>query len=203
MVLELSPNVLREFYMAKKTVTVDQNNWWEFYIVRYAAGTIFGSLLFYAVASNSFLKPMLFGFEEAKDSSKLVYLGLLGFYGLAFCYIASAPILVFHATRFYHQNTAHSVIAKSIAAALFLVTGVLFYCFSNSLVYALIGPVVLTLMVGQFFLVYKTINSSNENFAFYQKLTSARNSVDPELLLSYKHLREHGNSFFIILMEFF
>lgn len=189
--------------MAKNKGTTPQNNWWEFYIVRYSVGTIIGALLFNAVASNSFLKPMLFGFDVDVKGSEFLYLGLLGFYGLAFCYLASAPILVFHATRFVHQSDSEKNTPKVLAALSFIFSILLIYCLTSNSVYASVGSALLLLFCGQCVLIWKTLNSSQENYMFYKGLTKARNKAEPEFLLSYRHLREHGNSFLIILMEFF
>jgi len=86
--------------------------WWEFYAVRYAMGTVVGAIVFYFLClATPVLKPLLFEATATPGtvpgatplpSIKLdsVQLTLLAAYGLVYCYIASAPILVFHAGRF-------------------------------------------------------------------------------------------------------
>src|ERR1700722_11264492 len=89
------------------------SRWWEFYVVRYAMGTMFGALVFYFLCStNPGWSALLFGGGGAPPMAGLeglhlvpikldkTQMTLLVTYGLVYCYIASAPILVFHATRF-------------------------------------------------------------------------------------------------------
>jgi hypothetical protein len=62
-------------------------------------GTVVGGVVFFLLCNtNPALKPMLFDAEAGKIDGPL--LALLAGYGLAYCYIASAPILVLHAGRF-------------------------------------------------------------------------------------------------------
>src|SRR5271157_846880 len=63
--------------------------WWEYYFVRYAMGTIVGGIVCYVLCSST---PIL--------SPLVTHLEYLAAFGLVYCYIASAPILVFHAGRF-------------------------------------------------------------------------------------------------------
>ncbi len=73
--------------------------WWEFYGIRYGMGTVIGGIiLFVLFKSNALLKPLLFVTADGKLEGP--QLTLLAAYGLVFCYISSAPILVFHAGRF-------------------------------------------------------------------------------------------------------
>src|ERR1700687_2581901 len=89
------------------------SSWWEFYAVRYAMGTGLGAVVFYFLCSaNPGWQALLFDSGGASAATDLtvfhlvpikldkMQMALLVTYGLVYCYIASAPILVFHATRF-------------------------------------------------------------------------------------------------------
>lgn len=77
--------------------------WWEFYIVRYALGTVFGVLIVNFLVGSGLAIPFPNG--NISDITKPEGLPLLLGYGLAYCYLASAPILVFHAGRFAMKRT--------------------------------------------------------------------------------------------------
>ena len=70
--------------------------WWENYLVRYLLGNIIGAIIIvYYLEMPEHDLWREWGFQL--DSSRtLIILGVLGF---AYCYIASLPILVFHAGR--------------------------------------------------------------------------------------------------------
>jgi|GEM_PF-2309542 len=73
--------------------------WWEFYAVRYAQGTVVGAvIIFFLFSQNPILERLLLLPEENRDFG-MAHLILLAVYGLAYCYIASAPVLVMHAWR--------------------------------------------------------------------------------------------------------
>src|SRR5271157_3260791 len=76
--------------------------WWEFYAVRYAMGTVVGAVAFsFLCSQRQETQSLLFGtFASNAISLETPRLILLAVYGSIYCYIASAPILVFHASRF-------------------------------------------------------------------------------------------------------
>lgn len=191
----------------------DKNNsissrWWEFYAVRYGMGTVVGGVVFFFLCNtNPALKPMLFGAEDGKIDGPL--LTLLAGYGLAYCYIASAPILVLHAGRFLldnGQNSKTSIKRKLLVfvpplAATFTFffthtsTGATLYFFS--FVFALAALV----LWPQYLAISFTLFRTTELLQFYKKLAGKRDSQTGGLVESYKHLREHGNSFSIVVLE--
>src|SRR5688572_24961992 len=76
------------------------NRWWENYLVRYLMPSIAGVVIvswLSDVAGRDF-KELLWIPTQAADLNG-VRLILLFLYGNLFCYIASYPILCFHATR--------------------------------------------------------------------------------------------------------
>src|SRR5271169_6420442 len=75
------------------------NRWWEFYAVRYAMGTVVGSVaVLFLCAQRPDIQSLLPGTLAVNlsgaDTAKVFSAAA---YGLIYCYIASAPILVFHA----------------------------------------------------------------------------------------------------------
>jgi hypothetical protein len=53
----------------------------------------------------------------------------------------------------------------------------------------------------QYLVVVLALLKSEAMFAFYQSLTASRDKAKGGITDSYRHLREHGNSFFIVLLE--
>lgn len=182
--------------------------WWEFYAVRYAMGTVVGAVIFFFLCnSNPALRPMLFGAEAGKiDGTSLA---LLAGYGLAFCYIASAPILVFHVSRFLldpsgvltvDQRRLWWLLAPPIGLTM------VFTWFAGttlllSVFYGLVFFIAAFIVWPQYLAVITTISQRAQLLDFYKKLASKRSSAVGGLTDSYKHMREHGNSFLIVVLE--
>jgi len=74
------------------------NRWWENYLVRYLMPSIAGTIIVLSLTDGKPLRSLL---VLPLDATKIDATGaVLAFvYGNLFCYIASYPILVFHATR--------------------------------------------------------------------------------------------------------
>jgi hypothetical protein len=137
-------------------LSADSNfRWWEFYLVRYFVGTVCGTIiiLFLVFLPESEVHKLIENkkiLNQTIPSWEPIHLWIYGLIGLAYCYIASGPILFLHAIRGWFAR-------KKI-------------------------------------------------FNYYTKLSinrSARSSDEAtrEYVESYKHLREHGNAFFIVLLE--
>ncbi|MBE3650927.1 hypothetical protein [Paenibacillus polymyxa] len=131
--------------------------WWEFYLVRYFVGAVVGTIivLLLVFGEGSKVKDILEkvdAFKVSVNNFQMVHLWLYGFLGLAYCYIASGPILLLHAVRGWVFKTDRGI--------------------------------------------YKYYNQLAEHRAKREK-----NDAIKEYVESYKHLREHGNAFFIVLME--
>jgi hypothetical protein len=180
------------------------SRWWEFYGVRYATGTVVGALMVYFIfSSNSNLKTLLYLPEHA-DSFGMAHLALLAAYGLAYCYIASAPVLVLHAARafFWTPNNSRSILFTFLLTA--VTVGLFAYCRIGATVQQTLAAVVLTLT---FMFQARYIWILFEQFSvprnFYTELiNNRRRPAKREFIESYKHLREHGNSFLIVFFEF-
>lgn len=192
-----------------------EKNWWEFYGIRYAQGTVIGAMIVYVLFSRSeSLKKILFLPTEAKDFG-IAHLTLLAVYGLTYCYVASAPILVFHAGRalFYKSETnltpergrMKRILSLCILA---LPLPVWFYCDSTggsaqltkALAILLITGIVaaqVIVLVNIFYLRWK------ETVSYIKAISEKREAPESAgYVESYKHMREHGNSFFIVTMQF-
>lgn len=77
------------------------NGWWETYVIRYLVGTVVGGaiLLFLNASDVSGLKENLLPGITSLKSLDAGILTVIGAVGFAYCYLASAPILVLHASR--------------------------------------------------------------------------------------------------------
>lgn len=184
--------------------------WWEFYAIRYGMGTVVGGVVFFFLCfTNPALKPLLFGADTGNlDGTRLA---LFTAYGLAYCYIASAPILVFHAGRFLFklQSTKAEIIKRAaiifsipIALVAFSFWRTWSEPFSTQLFYAAATFLCALIVWLQLAVVALTLVGSQAMYDFYTGLAERRKSAPSCLVESYRHLREHGNSFLIVLLEF-
>lgn len=213
-------------------VPQQDSRWWEGYIIRYAVGTVVGGMCVYFIlhtlgadakalwlmqpditqlhldalidiCKNTNSEACLVQAQLAQDlyGFNFPQLALLGVYGLAFNYIASAPVLVFHAVRSSFTGDKLCLICDgSVFCLMLLVCGFIS------------GFFILTKFNGGmlFLFIYVALQlsmiicrcSSSKSFIFYKNLHSARQwgAID---VTSYKHLREHGNAFLIVLHNLF
>lgn len=194
--------------------------WWEFYFIRYFVGTVFGMALiaFLNFDENSPLfGKILFNLHSATDLNFSHTLAL-GAIGLAFCYISSAPILVFHALRgnfkpIYKCEVSFLAVGCWCSLVLVLLATLSFLSFStifpseDKFAFGIVSLSAFTLIFGLQILLYLYSWSSKGNvFEYYKSLATERSKrktseMHKEYIESYKHLREHGNAFFIIIME--
>ena len=164
--------------------------WWEFYAVRYAVGTVVGAIIFYLLyrANPIILKHLLFG-------SGAMRFTLLAAYGWLYCYIASAPMLVFHAGRFL-LNVDHirrTFVTWFILCVLLLLAAptVVFYVCPLAASLLVLVPIFLL----QFVVVFGTLRNNVGLYEFYKRLSARRDTANGEITDSYRHLREHGSAF--------
>jgi len=204
-----------------------ENRWWEVYLVRYFVGTALGSIivLFLAMSespvfiSQGELASILKSLKPDKFESG--YIAVLATIGLTFCYLASSPILVLHATRGsllkiqinsnYRQLILFVVLILAIAGAQSYVLwdalkaksnpGVLYDFYMGSVLLLIVSII----FIGQLFLLKASLCSRDRSsFKYYDKLAKKRalsSGTGKEYIESYRHLREHGNAFFIALLE--
>lgn len=203
------------------------NRWWEFYFVRYFVGTALGAIvvLFLATAdspvftSQGALAVILKTLKPEKFESG--FIAVLATVGLAFCYIASAPILVLHAVRgslLKVRSSTNWSLVTFFSALVLIVSGAQgvvlwlalrikgnpwvsqdFYAGTAFLLFVSI------IFVGQLFLLWLAMSGREQHaFEYYDQLVQRRASASAagnEYVESYRHLREHGNAFFIALLE--
>jgi hypothetical protein len=88
--------------------------WWEFYALRYALGTVMGVfILLYLfihtdIATRFGLEKLAFLIPKDPKDLSFTHLVILGVCGLAYCYLSSAPMLVFHALRVHvFKSSSH------------------------------------------------------------------------------------------------
>lgn len=190
----------------KKDEKSSGGKWWEFYVVRYALGTVFGVLIVNLLVKSGLSLPFPDG--SISEITKPEGLPLLLGYGLAYCYLASAPILVFHATRFSMRPTSFRwltlgfLVASAVIAYIWsyhankVSMKVLYVC--STLAIAMIS----FLIFSQGRALYIGLHDTQGMWKFYRKLDqNRRNRDNRELIDSYRHLREHGNAFFVVLLE--
>lgn len=186
----------------------ESSRWWEFYAVRYAMGTVVGGVVFFFLCmSNSVLKPLLFGADSGTiDGTRLA---LFAAYGLAYCYIASAPILVFHVGRYMIEVRRPGSTSWMRLPIVFTVPTAItaaFYFANPSqgemrLFYTSVAALAALLFWLECIVIGYTFFHSKQMFAFYQKLANKRSNAKGGITDSYKHMREHGNSFAIVVFE--
>ena len=190
-----------------------EGNWWEFYGIRYAQGTVVGGMIVYFLFSqNENLKKILFLPAQASEFG-LSHLILLAIYGLTYCYLASAPILVMHAGRgLLFKSPTNPTPLKDIG---FRVIGFLAIalplpiCFLATrgysqlteaialLIYSSSLAIQVVLLADIFYIRWKETIDYSVAIIKKRELPEFAGYVE-----SYKHLREHGNSFFIVFLEF-
>lgn len=136
---------------------------------------------------------------------------LLGIYGLGYCYVASAPGLVAHAIRrqlvsgddkpsLRKEGFARIKFAAILLSAVVLILlGILFYSGAVPAPWVVLAAA--CILIGwQIALLIVEYRQGDAALMFYEQLNRARQY--PKISLdSYRHLREHGNAFFIVILE--
>ena len=190
---------------------------WDYYYLRYFVGAIVGAGLLVAlwVADPRVLPsfPHTFPLAPRQGLDLAAVIAALGTAGLAYCYIASAPILLMHGFRFRFSAEERwwswwlLRVTPIVAVALLIV---FFWCCGaiepssfrsrrlGLLLYVPYGLSVLFQLVGLLSGRLDTVRG------LYVDLARHRASHEQWVggyTESYRHLREHGNAFLIILME--
>lgn len=203
---------------------VSNTRWWEFYFVRYAMGTLVGAFVINQIVrlSPSLREALLFGLGAEPTIPRATL--LLG-YGLLLCYIASVPILVLHATRFaIGQAPSLAKVSRSklgkrfvewrwllcsvfaAVAALLILKAVMGLAGNveteGFLMSVILGAVLIALTV-EYVAAFVMLVYNDRIYDGMKRLAQARGSSEDRggLIESYRHLREHGNSLFIVGLE--
>jgi hypothetical protein len=189
-----------------------ENKWWEYYAVRYFVGTVVGALIIAFLNEHSG-SPYEGRLGLGGDSKEATFLGvgLVAALGFAYCYIASSPVLTLHATRAHLRLSVLKESCLTYVAS--FVVGVGAAIFLAWQILPPLAAVGIGLIVG--FQVALVLLGLLTKFSvietFYRELADARAqamrkkdeppSAGLEYLTSYRHLREHGNAFMIVILE--
>ena len=192
-------------------------NWWEFYFIRYFVGSILGALivLFLSFHSNSSISEITSNLLSIENISlkeiKGEHFAASLVIGVAFCYISSVPILVFHSLRGYINFREKKKVNNKAFKVISLVAiyGIFFwyeYEQSGSIIpYPQFIHAYILFIWFQLVLYSSLIKDRGIGvFDFYKKLAKDRSNTSEsrkEYTESYRHLREHGNAFFILFCE--
>lgn len=236
----VNSSLSEEPHTNRKEVSVQSNSrWWEFYFVRYTLGTLVGALFVHLIAkANPEIEKLLFfaqtGSKESIANAPLLGVPVLIGYGLAFCYIASIPILIFHAGRMAFWGALGSAGAQDdqqalrteskrwnkyekLSALALLITAIGFFCKivvisfpalergfrDDEFVTGFLFISASLVVVLQVLTVFLILLRRNAIYIRMKMLASAReeNRNKGEFIDSYRHLREHGNSILILILE--
>lgn len=189
-----------------------ESKWWEYYAVRYFVGTVVGAVLVAFLNSDpsSPFKGQISALGDAKEATFLG-LGLLGALGFAFCYIASAPVLTLHAARSHLSFGALkaslrrtvALLTSSVVAVVIALWWVLppYAAVFAGLVIGIQSGLVLLAVMNRFAVIelfYRSL-AINRAGSFPEKDNPPTPGL--EYVTSYRHLREHGNAFAILILE--
>lgn len=190
-------------------------SWWEFYLVRYLIGTIIGAIILYVLLSH-FQKSFLLEYKDVikellsiKEYSKILLL-LAG--GFALTYIASSPVLILHAIRLkFNQKQSKRNEPKLItwvSGFILFLLGILcaslfYYLFKVSLITGLISLIIsIPFMLLLYYWISEVGSKKIKIKDLYLENVKSREVFNPQSYIdSYRHLREHGNAFFILCLE--
>lgn len=193
----------------------NDSRWWEFYVVRYAMGTVIGALIvYYIFSTNVHLRELLFLPKDLANFGTS-HLTLLSVYGLVYCYIASSPILVLHTGRAFLWDALsedrEGVIRRILVVLVIpMLIGAIYLCryFYEKSEMAFLQASAITVFLMTFLLQIEVLvgafsKKAERTTEYYLSLTRNREREEMHSFVeSYRHLREHGNAFLIVLFEF-
>lgn len=178
---------------------MESNRWWETYLVRYVTGSVVGAGIVYGISRVIWPEmPMWYQMNSAT-------LLTLGFAGFAYCYIASAPITFLHAMRVKTKKAIE--IRRWLPSVLIIAIFAVIVVIATKDMLPDGTHIFLFLGVCTFFWIflgYYPVRHTGWEKA-YDGIISARIATlqdSKEYVDSYRHLREHGNSFYIVFLEF-
>ena len=201
----------------------DRNRWWENYLVRYFVPSICGMIIIFWLHQKAGLNlpEFILPSNENFNSTHLITWFLLG---TLYCYLASYPILVFHATRVldFEDGKGKILLPNPYFITSVVIISSLLAIWLNKVCYAVIP--LLFFLGYQLFRLYcvyslKKTKGFSRAYAYLYKLSQRRSiqeepedidgeaedkitpSLVQDMVDSYRHLREHGNTAFIILLE--
>lgn len=191
--------------MAEHELRAANSRWWENYLVRYFVGSVVGAGI--VVFLNTYCGSPFYGVLPSRlEDASFKEVAIVASVGFAFCYVASAPILTAHGTRDHLRLSEIRRYWPVWIVVPLLATGAAWYFLSNSRPFSNLGAVAFGVTVGfQVVLLVAALSDRLSSiFLFYSNLSAARSnqaSQISEYVESYRHLREHGNAFSILLAE--
>lgn len=217
--------------MAGESVTT---RWWEYYLPRYLMPSIAGAVIVNWLcwyAGDEFRALLLLPAPgKPIDAASLT---LLFLYGNLFCYVASYPVLVFHATRvmdfsesewrhlpgdgyliavvlvacafgFHYVPPEHRYVPAFLTAAVFSAIQLVRFWktfFPRFAVKGHADPVSPAYYYSYVLAHRRGIPAEETETDEDGTLTKSKNLWRQEIMDTYRHLREHGNSAFIFVLE--
>ncbi len=197
------------------------SRWWEFYLPRYFMPCIAGVAIFswLITLDGVEIRPILFFIEDNKNLKlNTASLILLFLYGSLFCYIASLPALVWHVTRFlefkYKKfNIIWNVFWMSIISIIvFLIMALVVSSLLKQVIFkdfyfypSILIALLFTIL--QFVRLFTSMGISTPSYYENVRNISTKRALTEcvewrkEAIETYKHMREHGNSGTIFLLE--
>jgi hypothetical protein len=191
--------------------------WWEYYLVRYFVGSVVGAAVVLFVAAHlaeqssglikNFIASLILSASGGSTKSFIV----IGAAGVAYCYIASSPMMILHTTRAQLVNAKTQTFTRSfywlltVALAVFGLIGVVSLLYrtphTGLLVAALIYVAIVGCQASLIIMAHLDKFASGKNF--YLDLGKARSTDHSrsEYVETYRHLREHSNAYAILVLE--
>lgn len=208
----------------EKTMKSSTNRWWESYLVRYLMPSIAGAIIVNWMREKSQdLSNILFlpNISSGTNNINTATVVLLFLYGNLFCYISSFPILVFHGTRVLDNGYKGKVHYNLLNGYVWIViTGLISFGIINNvredhrITYAILVAIVYSTI--QCIKIYIStrikiklnddIELTSPAYAYAKILAEERTGKEnynmrKDIMETYKHIREHGNSAYIFIHE--
>jgi hypothetical protein len=192
------------------------SRWWEYYLVRYFVGSVVGSLLVLSMAAHlaeqlgGAVKGFIISLILAASDGNIKSLFVLAATGVAYCYVASSPMMILHASRAQliseksrnFNRSFYWLLAVVLVVVLVGITLIMARApYSNLLLAILIYAAIIGCQLALIVIVHVDKFASTKKF--YLDLGRARTMEDhrSEYVETYRHLREHSNAYAILVLE--
>jgi len=200
----------------------DNKRWWDFYLVRYFMGTILGSIVFYLIIfrfrhfRGEKLNISILGegfnsvFDIILDNNSAIGLSVILAGGMLLSYISSGPILILHSIRLglrFGEISKRVLKFNQAGVVLLLLSGSFLALLVYQLMIISLWVALMNLIILIPFFLFLYLWCTDKNVSKEQKLDHLcynlvkKRSSEIEYPQTYRHLREHGNAFFIVLTE--
>ena len=184
--------------------------WWERYAVRYLVGAVVGFIVCVALAYTKMPELNAASVLGELSATLLITIAVIGMAaGVAYSYVASAPIMVLHAFRGIYKHGAVAPLLTIAVPIAYLIAINVYAPFMGAKLSCAYGWILIVyFFIGQIGLCFAAClkNSQLVDFQATSARAMAEAAVDPkasERTASDRSMREHGNAFFIILLNLF